>query len=156
MTGHDMSRPNLSRLGDLASAFFAGNRTAGMEHAARRRGQRRGNLALERARRARSFDGRIGDRRRVEQRLGVGMRGMRIKLVAVGDPEDIPMDTWRRVVETNLLSVARSISTFLPSMLERGVYLPPSQFEACFVSAAHTKADLDKTIRACHASLKEL
>ena len=28
-------------------------------------------------------------------------------------------------------------------MLERGVYLAPSQFEAAFVSLAHTDADLD-------------
>jgi glutamate-1-semialdehyde 2,1-aminomutase len=41
-------------------------------------------------------------------------------------------------------------------MLEKGVYLPPSQFEACFVSAAHTKTDLDKTIRAHYSALKEL
>jgi len=39
-------------------------------------------------------------------------------------------------------------STFFRSMLEQGVYLPPSQFEACFISAAHTEADLDRTIEA--------
>ncbi len=33
-------------------------------------------------------------------------------------------------------------------MLEAGIYLPPSQFEAWFVSAAHSKEDLDKTIGA--------
>ncbi len=31
-------------------------------------------------------------------------------------------------------------------MLEGGVYLPPSQFEAWFVSIAHSKEDLDETI----------
>jgi glutamate-1-semialdehyde 2,1-aminomutase len=41
-------------------------------------------------------------------------------------------------------------------MLEKGVYLPPSQFEACFVSAAHNRTDLDKTIRAHNSALKEL
>jgi glutamate-1-semialdehyde 2,1-aminomutase len=41
-------------------------------------------------------------------------------------------------------------------MLERGVYLPPSQFEACFVSAAHGKRDLNKTIKAHHSALKAL
>jgi glutamate-1-semialdehyde 2,1-aminomutase len=44
-------------------------------------------------------------------------------------------------------------STFFRSMLEQGVYLPPSQFEACFTSAAHTKADLDRTIEAVRSSL---
>jgi glutamate-1-semialdehyde 2,1-aminomutase len=41
-------------------------------------------------------------------------------------------------------------------MLESGIYLPPSQFEACFVSAAHNKKHFDKTIKAHHASLKRL
>ncbi len=36
---------------------------------------------------------------------------------------------------------------FFHSMLESGIYLPPSQFEACFVSAAHTAADIEKTIK---------
>lgn len=33
-------------------------------------------------------------------------------------------------------------------MLERGVYLAPSQFEAGFTSLAHTEADIDLTIAA--------
>jgi len=39
------------------------------------------------------------------------------------------------------------------AMLERGVYLPPSQFEAFFVSLAHEREDLDKVIAAHRASL---
>ena len=38
-------------------------------------------------------------------------------------------------------------------MLEHGIYLPPSQFEACFVSAAHTTDDLDQTIAAVRTAL---
>jgi glutamate-1-semialdehyde 2,1-aminomutase len=34
------------------------------------------------------------------------------------------------------------------SMLQQGVYLAPSQFEAAFISAAHTTEDVDYTIRA--------
>ena len=45
---------------------------------------------------------------------------------------------------------------YFNSMLENGIYLPPSQFEACFVSATHTKKDLDKTIRESHSALKLL
>ncbi len=33
-------------------------------------------------------------------------------------------------------------------MLERGVYLPPAQFEAAFVSLAHGEAEIDETVRA--------
>jgi glutamate-1-semialdehyde 2,1-aminomutase len=43
---------------------------------------------------------------------------------------------------------------FFREMLGRGIYLPPSQFEAMFVSLAHTQADLQATIAAAHESLK--
>ena len=38
-------------------------------------------------------------------------------------------------------------------MLERGVYLPPSQFEAAFISLAHSDADIDQTVQACRDTL---
>jgi glutamate-1-semialdehyde 2,1-aminomutase len=44
---------------------------------------------------------------------------------------------------------------YFHGMLERGVYLPPAQFEAAFVSLAHTKADLDRTIRAFEEWVRE-
>jgi glutamate-1-semialdehyde 2,1-aminomutase len=37
-------------------------------------------------------------------------------------------------------------------MIERGVYWPPAQFEAAFVSGAHTEADVDATVRAAEES----
>lgn len=42
---------------------------------------------------------------------------------------------------------------YFNSMLENGIYLPPSQFEAAFVSTAHSKKDLDKTIEAFSQSI---
>jgi glutamate-1-semialdehyde 2,1-aminomutase len=45
---------------------------------------------------------------------------------------------------------------FHQEMLARGVYLPPSQFEALFVSLAHTRADLEATIAAAHEALRTL
>jgi glutamate-1-semialdehyde 2,1-aminomutase len=45
---------------------------------------------------------------------------------------------------------------FFLSMLKNGVNLAPSQFEAAFVSLAHTKADISKTIEAARKSLKSL
>jgi glutamate-1-semialdehyde 2,1-aminomutase len=41
-------------------------------------------------------------------------------------------------------------------MLQRGIYLAPAQFEALFVSTAHSNEDLDKTINAHHESLTVL
>jgi glutamate-1-semialdehyde 2,1-aminomutase len=42
----------------------------------------------------------------------------------------------------------KKFGRFFHAMLERGVYLPPSQFEAAFMSTAHTDADVDQTIEA--------
>jgi glutamate-1-semialdehyde 2,1-aminomutase len=44
---------------------------------------------------------------------------------------------------------------FFKGMLDRGVMLPPSQFEAWFVSTAHTEADIDQTIEAAKAAFLE-
>jgi glutamate-1-semialdehyde 2,1-aminomutase len=41
-------------------------------------------------------------------------------------------------------------------MLKRGVWLAPSQYEAGFLSFAHTNRDIDKTIDACSKTLKNL
>ena len=38
--------------------------------------------------------------------------------------------------------------------MDRGVYMPCSQYEALFVSAAHTEADIDATIAAAEAALR--
>jgi glutamate-1-semialdehyde 2,1-aminomutase len=43
--------------------------------------------------------------------------------------------------------------TFYQRMLDRGVYLAPSAFEACFMSLAHTDSDLENTLLAFEASL---
>jgi glutamate-1-semialdehyde 2,1-aminomutase len=45
---------------------------------------------------------------------------------------------------------------YFHEMLKRGIYLAPAQFEALFVSTAHTKEDLDKTISAHLDSLRTL
>jgi glutamate-1-semialdehyde 2,1-aminomutase len=45
-------------------------------------------------------------------------------------------------------SDTEAFKRFFHHMLERGVYLAPSQFEAAFVSAAHSSADIAHTKRA--------
>jgi glutamate-1-semialdehyde 2,1-aminomutase len=41
---------------------------------------------------------------------------------------------------------------FFHAMLDRGIYLPPSQFEAMFISAVHSAADIDLTVKAARES----
>ncbi len=45
---------------------------------------------------------------------------------------------------------------FFGEMLNRGIFLAPSQFEAAFVSAAHTNGDMDRTIIAASDALKAI
>jgi glutamate-1-semialdehyde 2,1-aminomutase len=45
---------------------------------------------------------------------------------------------------------------FFHAMLEQGVYLAPSAFEAGFISAAHTEDDIDSTIAAAGAAFARL
>jgi glutamate-1-semialdehyde 2,1-aminomutase len=42
----------------------------------------------------------------------------------------------------------KQFARFFHGMLKRGIYLPPSPFEAMFISLAHSKSDLDSTIHA--------
>jgi glutamate-1-semialdehyde 2,1-aminomutase len=43
---------------------------------------------------------------------------------------------------------------FFNAMLERGIYLPPSQYEAWFISGAHGRRDIVKTIEAAREAMK--
>jgi glutamate-1-semialdehyde 2,1-aminomutase len=45
---------------------------------------------------------------------------------------------------------------FFRSLLEQGIYLAPSQFEACFVSLAHSMKDVNATIRAAREAFAAL
>ena len=45
---------------------------------------------------------------------------------------------------------------FFREMLQRGIFLAPSQFEATFVSVAHTPADIERTISAAADALKSI
>ena len=53
-------------------------------------------------------------------------------------------------------SDARSYARFFREMLARGIFLAPSQFEAAFVSAAHTAADIDRTLAAARETFEAM
>ena len=46
-----------------------------------------------------------------------------------------------------------AFAKFFHAMFERGINLPPAQFEAMFVSLAHSDADIDATIAAAREAL---
>jgi glutamate-1-semialdehyde 2,1-aminomutase len=60
-----------------------------------------------------------------------------------------PVGTLSQVEQSDTAGYGR----YFNAMLERGVYLAPSQFEAGFVSLAHTEEDIDRTIEAAQGAL---
>jgi glutamate-1-semialdehyde 2,1-aminomutase len=54
------------------------------------------------------------------------------------------------------MSDTARFGTYFRAMLKNGVNLAPSQFEAAFLSLAHTKADISRTVEAARKSLKGL
>jgi glutamate-1-semialdehyde 2,1-aminomutase len=62
-----------------------------------------------------------------------------------------PVRDYHSALQANSMQYA----AFFRGMLARGVYPPPSQFEAWFLSAAHTEADVKQTLRAAKAAMKE-
>jgi glutamate-1-semialdehyde 2,1-aminomutase len=60
-----------------------------------------------------------------------------------------PVTDW----DTAAKSDTQAFAGFHRKMLDGGIYLPPSQYEALFVSAAHSEGDIEKTIQAAEQSL---
>ncbi|MGB9736304.1 MAG: glutamate-1-semialdehyde 2,1-aminomutase [bacterium] len=59
-------------------------------------------------------------------------------------------------LESAMRSDTRLYAKFFHLMFESGVYLPPSQFEAHFVSSSHTLHDIDRTIKFAYSAFKSL
>ena len=96
-------------------------------------------------------------------RLGAGLAaaareaGVALQVNAVGSVltpffTDRPVRDYQSATGANTERYAR----FFRAMLARGVYPPPSQFEAWFLSTAHTARDVDQTIAAARAAMKEV
>jgi glutamate-1-semialdehyde 2,1-aminomutase len=97
---------------------------------------------------------------RLSARLAEGLRGA---AAAAGVPHSLarvgsmmtlffhpgPIESWRHASQCDAARFAK----YFWSLMERGVYMPCSQFEALFVSAAHIESDVDATITAAEAAL---
>ena len=66
--------------------------------------------------------------------------------------DDGPVRSYAQVAAANV----ERFRTFFHGMLEAGVYLAPSAFEAGFVSAAHSNDDIDATLSAAHEVFRTL
>ena len=63
-----------------------------------------------------------------------------------------PVESLEQVEQSDAARYGR----YFHALLERGVYIAPSQFEAGFVSTAHTESDIDTTIERVKEALAEL
>ncbi len=81
---------------------------------------------------------------------GVAARGNRVgsMLTTFFTEQEVVDYAGARTADT------KRYAAFFRAMLERGVSLAPSQFEAAFVSLAHTDADIDRTLAAARAALR--
>src|SRR6185295_610680 len=64
---------------------------------------------------------------------------------------DQPVFDWTTATRSNRETFGR----FFQAMLAEGVYLAPSQFEAAFVSAAHSDEIIERTVMAARQALKQ-
>jgi glutamate-1-semialdehyde 2,1-aminomutase len=95
------------------------------------------------------------------QRLVLGLRaeladaGVPAQINAIGSLATVfftpePVRNYAGAKRSNTKRYAK----FFREMLDRGVFLAPSQFEAAFVSVAHTSQDIDRTLAAARESLQ--
>jgi glutamate-1-semialdehyde 2,1-aminomutase len=61
-----------------------------------------------------------------------------------------------RDYQSALASDTSAYAAFFRGMLAKGIYPPPSQFEAWFLSGAHTPRDIDRTVKAAREVLKRI
>ena len=85
-------------------------------------------------------------------RHGIPLRVQRVGSLLTAFFTDRPIRTYDDVRTSDTAHYAR----FFNAMLARGVYLAPSQFEAAFISLAHTEEHVDVTIAAADQALAEL
>jgi glutamate-1-semialdehyde 2,1-aminomutase len=86
------------------------------------------------------------------QRAGVPMQFNRCGSMFCGYFVDGPVQRLSDAMRSD----RDRFATYFRGMLNEGIYVAPSQFEAGFLSAAHTEADIEKTVRAADRVLGEM
>ncbi len=76
----------------------------------------------------------------------------RVKSMFTGFFTAGPVDILSQVEQSDTAQYGK----YFHALLERGVYMAPSQFEAGFVSTAHTEADIDHTLEVIETALQSL
>jgi glutamate-1-semialdehyde 2,1-aminomutase len=88
----------------------------------------------------------------IAQALGIKMQGYQVGTMFSAFFTAIPVQDW----PTAKTSDTHRYGDFFRGMLQRGIYLAPSQFEAGFVSSVHGESAIEKTLDAAEAVMKTL
>ncbi|PYS44051.1 MAG: glutamate-1-semialdehyde-2,1-aminomutase [Acidobacteria bacterium] len=116
-----------------------------------------GLATLKRLERERPYDRLEAVGARLERGLiaGAAKAGVPVRLNRVGSMFTL-FFTNREVsdFQSAKASDPERFNRFFHAMLDQGIYLPPSQFEAAFISTAHTESDIDKTVTAATRAFK--
>jgi glutamate-1-semialdehyde 2,1-aminomutase len=86
------------------------------------------------------------------KRAGIALTQTRVGSMLTSFFTQEPVVDWNSAKKAD----TKRYGLFFHEMLEQGIYLAPSQFEAVFLSTAHTSADIEKTIRAARVAFKSL
>jgi glutamate-1-semialdehyde 2,1-aminomutase len=86
------------------------------------------------------------------KRAGIALTQTRVGSMLTSFFAQEPVVDWNSAKKAD----TKRYGLFFHGMLEQGIYLAPSQFEAAFLSTAHTSADIEKTIRAARVAFKSL
>lgn len=106
----------------------------------------------------------------IYRQIEEGARSLAESMNATAKELDIPVSinqigsllscffTGKDVVDSKSAKTSNTkvYSNYFSKMLDKGIYLAPSQFEAMFVSYSHSKEDLEKTVEAFNETLKEM
>jgi glutamate-1-semialdehyde 2,1-aminomutase len=83
--------------------------------------------------------------------LAINRVGSMLTPFFVRQPTD-PVTNFTQATASDTAAYA----TFFHAMLDHGIFLPPSQFEAWFVGLAHREDDISRTIEAAHTAFRAL
>lgn len=86
------------------------------------------------------------------EKTGVKAQMVRFKGMTCCFFTDVPIDGYAAVMTSD----TKAYTKYFKSMLDAGNLMPPAQFEGIFLSSAHTKADIEKTIADHYQALKNL
>jgi glutamate-1-semialdehyde 2,1-aminomutase len=81
---------------------------------------------------------------------GLGITSARVGSMFTWFFQNGSVHNWDDAAQSDTAQFAR----FHRGMLDAGIYLPPSQFEAAFLSTAHAPADIDRTIDAARNTFR--